>query len=142
MIDQIRSFNRFYTNVLGLFDKHLHSSTHTFLEARIMYEMNQYKRITSGELINILNVDKGYLSRVLKRMSKSGLINRITSEQDGRCIILELSKRGINEFSKLNEESNLQIESITETLEGDDLNTMVLHMNAIKSILTKKKILV
>lgn len=136
MIEDIRSFNRYYTIILGLLEQHLHNSNHTLLEARIIFETNLHNKITSSELIDILNIDKGYLSRTLKKMMNAGYLSRTISAHDRRQSHFELSQQGAKEFERLNKESDLQVVFLTKTLEEKELENLVSHMKAIQNILT------
>jgi len=136
-IKKIRSFNRFYTNVLGLLDKYLLNSQYTLTEVRIMFEIYNNKNITAKELTTILKFDKGYLSRVLTKLSKLNLIIKSISDKDKRHSYLELTKTGIIELEKLNNASNSQISAIIKNIEADKLKELVKHMSSIEKILTK-----
>ncbi len=137
-INKIRSFNRFYTNVLGLLDKHLLDSEYTLTEVRIMYEIYNSNEITAKELTTTLKFDKGYLSRVLKKLSNLKLIVKNVSDKDKRHSYLKLSKTGILEFEKLNSASNSQVLSIIENIEKEKVNALINHMISIEKILTGK----
>lgn len=136
-IQQIRSFNRYYTKVLGLLEKNLLKSNYSLLEARIIYEINSNKKLTSSKLKNILNLDKGYLSRTLKKIHKKGLINKVISEQDKRQAYLEPTPFGIKEFKILNDDSDSQINVLTNDLTKKEVDELVFHMDSIKKILSK-----
>ena len=64
-IANIRSFNRFYTRVLGLLDKYILNSQYTLSEVRILYELATHENLTASDLIETLHIDKGYLSRII-----------------------------------------------------------------------------
>ncbi|OOM77344.1 hypothetical protein CLOBL_30220 [Clostridium sp. BL-8] len=65
-ISIIRSFNRYYTNVLGLLDQHILESDLSLSEVRVLHEIEKTKQCTSKMLADILCMDAGYLSRILK----------------------------------------------------------------------------
>lgn len=137
-IEIIRSFNRFYTNILGLLEKHLLHSKYTLVEVRILFEIHKNEKTTASDLINTLHIDKGYLSRILKKMNENDLVKKINSKKDRRQAYLELTKLGFDEFQKRNQAANAQISSITNTLQKDELSELVSHMNSIKKILSKR----
>lgn len=64
---KIRSFNRFYTAHLDILSQHYLDSDYSLTEVRILYEISENKIITAQKLTEILNLDKGYVSRILKR---------------------------------------------------------------------------
>ena len=113
-IHEIRSFNRYYTIILGLLDKHLLQGNYTLAEARVMFELSQNKKITSRKLIQVLHLDKGYLSRVLKKLQEKGIIKKVVSDLDKRQSFIELTKLGKKEFRKIDEDANSQIVLLTK----------------------------
>ncbi len=137
-IAQIRLFNRYYTSVIGLLDKHYLNSEFSLTETRIMFELyHKPGGLTASELIELLQLDKGYLSRILQMFEKKMLVDKKRSDADGRSFYLNLSPTGMNVFSKLNraaEELTVQMLAPLSDLETDQL---VAHMSAIRQILSK-----
>ncbi|WP_431215832.1 hypothetical protein ACQ86N_14930 [Puia sp. P3] len=68
-ISRIRAFNRYYTNIIGLLDRHILNSSYSLPEARILYELNHREGIQASGIIESLGIDKGYLSRILDEFS-------------------------------------------------------------------------
>jgi DNA-binding MarR family transcriptional regulator len=137
-IEEFRSFNRFYTAVIGLLDNHILNSNYTLVEARIMYELYYGKNQTASDLIHTLSIDKGYLSRVLRQFEKRKFINRQRSAEDTRVIFLNLTAEGKKEFQQLDKASNDQVKSILKELSEKDLALLLGSMAEIKRILTSK----
>nr|WKN34226.1 helix-turn-helix domain-containing GNAT family N-acetyltransferase [Tunicatimonas sp. TK19036] len=115
-ITQIRSFNRFYTNFLGLLNRHILDSTLSLSESRILYELAQQESIPASQLVSTLQMDKGYLSRILRRFEKEGYIQKITSAHDKRVQNICLSSKGKSLFKYLNTQSERQIDNYTRHL--------------------------
>ena len=133
----IRSFNRFYTGVLGLLDKYILNSRYTLSEVRILYELATHQNLTASDLIETLQIDKGYLSRIILDLRLKKLVQSRRSEEDGRSLALSLTKLGYKEFKLLNKASDLQLASILEKLTNTECNKLVRNMNEIKVILSK-----
>jgi DNA-binding MarR family transcriptional regulator len=93
----------------------------------------------ANEIVNLIHIDKGYLSRILLKFEKEKLITRTKSSNDGRSVTLALSTKGKNEFEKLDVASHNQIKQILRHLPKKKHDELVNHMNAIKEILTQKK---
>lgn len=92
-IAAVRRFSRFYTRRIGVLHEGLHGSALSLTEARIVYELAQAET-TASRLANGLGLDTGYLSRVLRALETSGLVERRPSETDGRQSLLSLSASG------------------------------------------------
>lgn len=136
LITNIRGFNRFYTNILGLLDQHILDSGYSLTEARVIFEISKTEHCTANQLSSILEIDRSYMSRIITKFEKNGLIIRHTSKVDSRNIEIRLSEKGMDTFHKLNERSNNQIEKILEKLNDEDCEKVRDAMNIIKKYLT------
>src|SRR6185369_16698357 len=101
-VQELRAFNRFYTNIIGLLDRHILNSNYSLPEVRIMYELYHRSSLTASDIITLIDIDKGYLSRILKKFDKSRLITKINSPSDKRASVVQLSPKGKKEFETLN----------------------------------------
>src|SRR6266568_1529400 len=80
----VREFNRFYTNVLGLLREGLLDTPYSLTEARIIFELARQDRAEVTRLRHWLDIDPGYLSRILARFEADGLVTRARSPEDAR----------------------------------------------------------
>jgi DNA-binding MarR family transcriptional regulator/GNAT superfamily N-acetyltransferase len=134
-IEAVRRFNRFYTRQLGLLDEKLLSSPFSLAEARVMYEIAQAGTTTATSLGKTLGLDGGYLSRMLHRFKKLGLVDPLISPTDRRRVLLRLTRDGEEAFTRLNAGSQGQIESLLAPLSTGDQNRLVDSMGAIERLL-------
>ncbi len=104
-VEAIRRFNRFYTRKIGVLEEGLLASSFTLAQARVLFELGMRKRVTPGELIDILELDAGYLSRILQRFADLRLITRERSDEDGRRTELTLTARGRKAFGAMDRRS-------------------------------------
>lgn len=135
LVSEIRSFNRFYTNILGLLDKHILDSPYSLTEVRILLEIKKIKDCTAKKLIGKLAIDRGYMSRVLKRFENDGLVAKENSEADKRITILRLTPAGKSVLHELEERSDRQAESLISHLSWDEQQILVSSMKSIKNAL-------
>ena len=84
-IQEIRAFNRWYTDMIGLLDQHLLNSDWSLAEARLIYEIHAGQPIQASQLIAIMHIDKSYLSRLLKKLEKEKIITKRRSPMNGRA---------------------------------------------------------
>lgn len=134
-IGKIRSFNRFYTNLLGLLDKTLLRSAYSLTEVRILFELNRLSTTTASELVKLLNLDPAYLSRVLSSFEEKELIQKERSSKDMRKQLLSLSSQGKLVISELQEKANEQIKKLLVKVTDADQNRLVTAMRTIERIL-------
>lgn len=136
-IQEIRTFNRFYTNIIGVVDRHILYSPYSLTEARVLFEIFHDSNCTARKIKNIVQVDEGYLSRTIDKLIKQGLIKRNQSRSDGRVFILSLSKKGEREFLKINQEAEAAVESMIEHLSLGEVNEILAIMRRIQELLTR-----
>ena len=137
-IASIRRFNRFYTNHLGLLDRYLRSEF-SLPEVRVLYEIETETKCMAKKLSERLCIDAGYLSRILKRLEKRGLVEKKTSPEDGRSRFLHLTQRGKKALAELNRHSDTQIGALIEPLSEVERSGLVRNMSAIEGALAGKK---
>ena len=134
-VAQVRDFNRFYTRILGLLDKGILNSEFSLPEARVLYELQHHQPCSASEIIVALDMDKGYLSRILKSFSRKGLIILQATESDARISLIKLTSKGKLEFDKINTASSNQIKHLLDQLPDTKIKSVITHMQAIKQIL-------
>ena len=93
-VSRFRRFNRFYTGQIGLLSQGLLKTRFPLIQARVLYELAQQKQTTASALVDKLNIDPGYLSRILSAFEKEGLLRKHRSPSDSRQRILELTQQG------------------------------------------------
>ena len=139
LIDRIRSFNRFYTNIIGLLDQHYLDSPFSLTEGRVLYEICNTEECSAKKIREQIIIDEGYLSRILDSFVKRGLIKKSRSPKDGRLWIIVPTERGKREFALLNENSNRLIAQLVERLSGEDRADLLDKMEGIRALLEKTK---
>ena len=94
VIQDIRHFNRYYTNRVGLLSRYHFDTKFTLTEARVILEIGRRGQHTLSGLSLDLNADKGYLSRLIKRLSSLRLVATRRDPRDGRVLLLGLTSLG------------------------------------------------
>ncbi len=138
-IGGIRSFNRFYTNLLGLLDSTLLKSSYSLTEVRIMFELNRLSTLSASELANLLNLDPAYLSRILSSFEQKKLIQKEQSREDLRKYLISLTSKGKQVISDLQEKANGQIKILLTNITDIDQIRLVTAMKTIENILKHEK---
>jgi len=136
-IAEMRAFNRFYTGIIGVLNEHILDSKFSLPEVRILYELYHNGAMSASDIITLLHIDKGYLSRLLKEFEKKKLVHRKQSKEDARSYVVELTSTGKKEFEGLNKVQDIRITTILNQLSAKECRKLLLHMNSVKSILSK-----
>ncbi len=132
----VRAFNRFYTNVIGLLHGMYLDMPYSLTEARLLFEMARADVTAVADLRRTLDIDAGYLSRVLARFEKDGLVIRQRSGGDGRRQDIALTGAGRAAAAELDARSARQI---GELLAGVDRRRLVDAMREIGDLLGERR---
>jgi DNA-binding MarR family transcriptional regulator/GNAT superfamily N-acetyltransferase len=135
VVDQVRSFNRFYTREIGLLAEHLPASELSLAEARVIYELAQTRELTAAAIVRTLGMDKAHVSRIVARFRTSGLLQSRTSPVHGKQKLLSLTTRGRKTFAKLNRGTHSRIKAILSPVPPEDRQRLVASMQAIQAVL-------
>jgi DNA-binding MarR family transcriptional regulator len=136
-IEKIRKFNRFYTNVVGLLDQHFLDTPFSLTEGRVLYEICHMEECSARRIMEKIAIDEGYLSRIIHKFTRQGLIRKAPSAQDKRMHIIVLTEKGKKEFAKLNENSDKLIAALIEKLSVQELEDLTSSMEGIHTLLNK-----
>ena len=131
----VRRFNRFYTRQIGVLRKTYLDSPYSLGEMRVLYEIAHADRPTASDVGRELDLDAGYLSRLLRNFEKRGLINRKTSANDARQSHLALTPRGRKLFAPMEERSQQQAGAMLDALDTTQQDQIVAAMHAIETLL-------
>ena len=134
-VDEVRGFNRFYTRVLGLLRPDLAGSTFGLTEARVLFELAHRDDLAVSELRRDLDLDAGYLSRILSGFTASGLVAREKSDVDGRRQIVRLTEDGRRAFEELDRLQANAIDSLLAPLDGGQRRQLLGAMGQIRRML-------
>jgi DNA-binding MarR family transcriptional regulator/RimJ/RimL family protein N-acetyltransferase len=132
LIDEVRAFNRFYTNVIGLVNGMYLDMPYPLTEARLLFELAQHDVTPAAKLRRTVDIDPGYLSRVLSRFESAGLITRARAEGDGRRQDIRLTDAGRAAAAELDARSAQQIGAL---LGGVDRERLLAAMREISGLL-------
>ena len=105
----VRAFNRLYTNVIGVLHGGYLGTPYSLTEARVLFELGQRGTTEVAELRRTLDIDAGYLSRILARLASDELITRERSGSDARRQVTALTDAGRAVQAKLDAEAAGQI---------------------------------
>ena len=127
-VAQVRAFNRFYTNVIGVLHGMYLDSSYTLTEGRLLFEIASHGSVEVSELRRTLDIDAGYLSRVLTRFESESLVTRHRSAGDARRQEIRATDVGRAAMTELDRRSAAQIGVL---LRGADCDRLLNAMRAI-----------
>jgi DNA-binding MarR family transcriptional regulator len=134
-IEAVRRFNRFYTRRIGVLDEGHLQSTYSLAEVRVLYELAHRESSTAAELCRDLGLDAGYVSRILRRFTREGLLNRRRAADDKRQTRLSLTTKGRRTFAPLNDGARKQVGALLEPLSDANRRALISAMRKIETLL-------
>jgi len=112
-------------------------SPYSLTEARVIFELAKYGSAEVADLRSLLDIDAGYLSRILGRFGKDGLATQERSKTDGRRQVIRLTRRGRAAFKLLDTRSTEQVQSLLSQLGDEQQRRLVGAMKSIEEIVER-----
>jgi len=133
----VRAFNRFYTNLIGLLRGKYLDTPYSLTEARILFELAQGDASEVTDLRRTVDIDAGYLSRILARFSSDGLVSRQRSAADGRRQVISLTDTGRSVVAGLDVRSAAQTRDMLAAVHEEDRRRLLDAMRVITDVLSE-----
>ncbi len=134
-IASVRRFNRFYTREVGVLRKNFLDTPWSLAEMRVLFEIANGDNVTASDVGKALDLDAAYLSRMLQKFEKDGLVTRTRSETDARVSFLSLSAKGRKQFTAANERQVAQTTGMLTRLSAGQRQRLVGAMREIEALL-------
>jgi DNA-binding MarR family transcriptional regulator/GNAT superfamily N-acetyltransferase len=131
----VRAFNRFYTSRIGVLAPKLPDSDFTQPEARLMWELAHHAPISAAALSKSLQLDAGYMSRLLRGLKNRGLLASQAHPSDGRQTLLKLSPAGKRAFVPLDRAGTAKAEAMLAPLSATQRHALLGSMSRIRAVL-------
>ena len=135
-IADIQGFNKVYQNLLKQIDAAVLKTGYTLTENDVLLEISKTERCTANILIQQLSIDRSYMSRMITKFEKHGLIEKTPSQTDSRIRYVRLTELGRHEINRLSDIQSRQIGSIFHKLSKEDQQTVWQAMVLIRNKLS------
>jgi DNA-binding MarR family transcriptional regulator/N-acetylglutamate synthase-like GNAT family acetyltransferase len=134
-VEDVREFNRFYTQKIGVLDEGLLDSAFSLTEVRVFWELAHGGAKTAKALQERLGLDAGYVSRMLAGFEDRKLIKRTPSPEDRRQSLVQLTAAGHRAFEPLNLRARVEVQALLDPLAEDQRQRLVEAMRTIEALL-------
>jgi DNA-binding MarR family transcriptional regulator/N-acetylglutamate synthase-like GNAT family acetyltransferase len=134
-IAALRAFNRFYTRRIGVLHEGLLDSRFSLTESRLLWELAHCEHTTATELAQALDLDTGYLSRLLRGLKERGLLKASRSTTDARQTRLSISAAGRRAFAPLDRRSQAEVSALLDALTDAQQQELLAAMARIEALL-------
>jgi DNA-binding MarR family transcriptional regulator/N-acetylglutamate synthase-like GNAT family acetyltransferase len=138
-VEAVRRFNRFYTSRIGILAGGPGGGGFSLPEARLLFEIAHWSGAPPGpaasDLARALDLDAGYVSRLLKALERRGVLSRRVAERDARRALLALTAIGRRAFAALEAEARRSVSGLLEPLDDAARAELVASMRTIEALL-------
>lgn len=134
-IAEVRAFSRFYTRQIGLLQEHFNESEFSLAEGRVLHEIASRGHTTMGEVASTLAMDRGYLSRLMRRFVDDELIAYSPNLKDRRSNTVALTREGDAAYARLSRASNSSVQTLLAPLGDGQRRELVDAMRKIRVLL-------
>ncbi|HEX5477245.1 MAG TPA: helix-turn-helix domain-containing GNAT family N-acetyltransferase [Burkholderiales bacterium] len=134
-VERVRRFNRFYTGRIGVLPEDYLGSSHSLAEARVLYELGRRGQSTATQLGRELELDLGYISRLLQALKRRGLVQGKAAPEDARRSVLTLTPRGHRSYQVLDARSRREVGELLSALSAGERQRLIGAMSAVQAIL-------
>ena len=136
-IQKIRAFHRFYMPTFDLLGNHYLGSAYSVTEARVLFEVYHNNGCNASYIAKTMNIDKSYLSRIIKNHEKNGYLYRTMSKEDSRVYHIYLTENGKLLAEDFIQKSNRQIEALIQPLTQDECALLSDALCTVRTLLEK-----
>jgi DNA-binding MarR family transcriptional regulator/GNAT superfamily N-acetyltransferase len=134
-ISQVRRFNRVVTQRVGALNDHFLARDRPLGEARVLWEIGP-EGSDVRSLRARLDLDSGYLSRLLRSLEAAGLVRVEQAPSDRRVRTVRLTGAGLAERDLLDRGSDELAVSLLEPLSERQRGRLVAAMRDVERLLT------
>jgi len=134
MVSHVRRFNRTVTQRIGALHDHFLARGRPLGQARLLWEIG-----SGGSDVRMLrsrlDLDSGYLSRLLRSLEHDGLVAVTQNGSDGRLRVVRLTAAGLAERAELDRRSDEAARAILGPLTGAQRERLVAAMAEVERLL-------
>jgi len=134
-IAAVRRFNRFYTRQIGVLREGYLNSPFSLAEGRVLQQLALLQNPSAKVIARHLDLDRGYLSRILRKFVRRGLVARKRSVSDARHKLLTLSSRGRKAIALLDRRADEQVADMLRALRPSHRSRLVSALATVEDLL-------
>jgi DNA-binding MarR family transcriptional regulator len=108
----------------GLFTKSLGHHGVTSRQLALLVVVSQNPNVSQRRVSELIALDINTVSDLLRRMEKNGLVERRSSNEDGRAIQITLSEKGTSVLAAIHDDNQQYQAQLTEHLSEADVTQL------------------
>ncbi|ADG79105.1 Transcriptional regulator, MarR family with acetyltransferase activity OS=Tsukamurella paurometabola(strain ATCC 8368 / DSM / CCUG 35730 / CIP 100753 /JCM 10117 / KCTC 9821 / NBRC 16120 / NCIMB 702349 / NCTC 13040)OX=521096 GN=Tpau_2501 PE=4 SV=1 [Tsukamurella paurometabola] len=138
----VRRFNRAVTQRLGVLQDRYLAQDRPLGQARVLWEIGRNASVDVRDLRARLDLDSGYLSRLLRALEADGLVTIGRDDGDGRVRTARITERGATEYAELEARSESAARGLLEPLSGGQQDRLVAAMAEVERLLLASQLVI
>lgn len=135
-VADVQGFNKVYLYLCKQIDDAILNAGYSLTEKDVLLEISKTERCTANILTQRLHIDRSYMSRMIAKFEKKGLIEKTLSRTDSRVRYIRLTEKGRKEFNRLSDIQSSQIQKIFQQLNEHDQQAVLSAMVMIRNKLS------
>lgn len=138
LVGQVRRFNRAVTQRVGALNDRYLARDRPLGEARVLWQIGEHgnRGCDVRRLRSLLDLDSGYLSRLLRSLEADGLVTVDRADDDKRVRTARLTRTGAKERAVLDDRSDALARSLLAPLTLPQQERLVTAMGEVERLLT------
>ena len=93
--ESVKNVIRTFYHVVAIYSKEFESGEYSFTEAYILEAVGRHPGISAVQFTEMIDINRGYLSRILKKLVSNGLVRRKRYPGRNGSMGLYLTEKGI-----------------------------------------------
>jgi len=133
-VRQVRRFNRAVSQRIGALNDHFLGRDRPLGESRLLYEIGR----DGAEIRDLrarLELDSGYVSRLLRSLERQGLVEAQPTAEDGRVRHARLTRKGLRELAELDRLSDEFAKSVLIPLTAAQRDRLTGAMSIVERLM-------
>jgi DNA-binding MarR family transcriptional regulator/N-acetylglutamate synthase-like GNAT family acetyltransferase len=138
MVEAVRRFQGFYARHVAAPHERFEQGRFSHTEVRVLYALTRSHASTAAEIARQLELDTGYLSRLLLQFENQGLVVRRRSVQDKRRWLISLTTPGRAALEPSRDAMRLAVSEVIDALEAGERTQLVDSMGQVRRLLSPR----
>ncbi|WP_019204401.1 helix-turn-helix domain-containing GNAT family N-acetyltransferase [Tsukamurella sp. 1534] len=140
-VARVRRFNRAVTQRLGVLQDRYLARDRPLGQARLLWEIGRAGGgVDLRDLRTRMDLDSGYLSRLLRSLESDGLVTVVRDDGDARVRAARVTERGADEYAELEARSESAAETLLAPLSPGQRDRLVTAMEEVERLLLASQV--
>lgn len=134
-VELILAFNRLYGQRMGVLGQQTDNGPFSLTEMRVIYEIYRARSTTARDLCQALDLDAGYLSRILQRLETQKIVDKKPSREDARRRQLTLTQKGKKVYLDWIEKTNARVRGLLGSIGDEEKAQLLTSLKSVSALL-------